>query len=147
MIHPTSNGRRRFCNGISSPRGLNCIQSISTRHRSLYPANIGMPISTFIKMIYLRRFFQFRRRYVSAVELSTSFQQLNSIVADIKTITKWHFHLGSADMNIDIFIEWPTRTCRDACQIANPRWRGKRSRHSRPMRNPKFYVSGTWPIG
>ena len=25
--------------------------------------------------------------------------------------------------------------------IANPRWRGKRSRHSRLMRNPQFYVS------
>ena len=25
--------------------------------------------------------------------------------------------------------------------IANPRWRGKRSRHSRCMRNPQFYVS------
>ena len=26
--------------------------------------------------------------------------------------------------------------------IANPRWRGKRTRHSRRMRNPQFYVSG-----
>ena len=26
--------------------------------------------------------------------------------------------------------------------IANPRWRGKRSRHSRRMRNPQFYISG-----
>ena len=26
--------------------------------------------------------------------------------------------------------------------IANPRWRGKRSRHSRCMRNPQFYASG-----
>ena len=26
--------------------------------------------------------------------------------------------------------------------IANPRWRGKCSRHSRRMRNPQFYVSG-----
>ena len=25
--------------------------------------------------------------------------------------------------------------------IANPRWRGKRSRHSRRMRNPQFYIS------
>ena len=25
--------------------------------------------------------------------------------------------------------------------IANPRWRGNRSRHSRRMRNPQFYVS------
>ena len=30
--------------------------------------------------------------------------------------------------------------------IANLRWRGKRSRHSRPMRNPQFYVSGKRPI-
>ena len=30
--------------------------------------------------------------------------------------------------------------------IANPRWRGKRSRHSRRMRNPQFYVSGKRPI-
>ena len=30
--------------------------------------------------------------------------------------------------------------------IANPRWRGKRSRHSRRMRNPQFYVSGKMPI-
>ena len=27
------------------------------------------------------------------------------------------------------------------------RWRGKRSRHSRRMRNPQFYVSGKKPIG
>ena len=27
--------------------------------------------------------------------------------------------------------------------ISNPQWRGKRSRHSRCMRNPQFYVSGT----
>ena len=26
--------------------------------------------------------------------------------------------------------------------IANPRWWGKRSRHSRRMRNPRFYLSG-----
>ena len=26
------------------------------------------------------------------------------------------------------------------------RWRGKRSRHSRPMRNPQFYVSGKRPM-
>ena len=31
--------------------------------------------------------------------------------------------------------------------IANPRWRGKRSRHSRRMRNPQFCVSGKRPIG
>ena len=30
--------------------------------------------------------------------------------------------------------------------IANPRWRGKRSRHSRRMRNPQFYVSGKKPM-
>ena len=29
--------------------------------------------------------------------------------------------------------------------IANPRWRGKRSRHSGCMRNPRFYVSGKRP--
>ena len=29
--------------------------------------------------------------------------------------------------------------------IANPRWRGKRSRHSRRMRNPQFYASGKRP--
>ena len=31
--------------------------------------------------------------------------------------------------------------------IANPRWRGKRSRHSRRMRRPQFYLSGKGPIG
>ena len=30
--------------------------------------------------------------------------------------------------------------------IANPRWRGKRSRHSRRMHNPQRYVSGKKPI-
>ena len=30
--------------------------------------------------------------------------------------------------------------------IANPRWRGKRSQHSRCMRNHQFYVSGKRPI-
>ena len=30
--------------------------------------------------------------------------------------------------------------------IANLRWRGKRSRHSRRMCNPQFYVSGKRPI-
>ena len=30
--------------------------------------------------------------------------------------------------------------------IDNPRWRGKRSRHSRRMRNPQFYVSGKRPM-
>ena len=31
--------------------------------------------------------------------------------------------------------------------IANPRWRGKRSRHSRRMNNPQFYVSGKGLLG
>ena len=30
--------------------------------------------------------------------------------------------------------------------IANPRWRGKRSRHSRRMRNPHSYLSGKRPM-
>ena len=30
--------------------------------------------------------------------------------------------------------------------IANPRWRGKRSRNSRRMRNPQYYVSGKRPM-
>ena len=30
--------------------------------------------------------------------------------------------------------------------IANPRWRGKRSRHSKRMRIPQFYISGKRPI-
>ena len=30
--------------------------------------------------------------------------------------------------------------------IANPRWRGKRSRHSRRMRNPQFYISDKRPM-
>ena len=30
--------------------------------------------------------------------------------------------------------------------IANPRWRGKRSRHSWRMHNPQFYVSGKRPM-
>ena len=30
--------------------------------------------------------------------------------------------------------------------IANSRWRGKRFRHSRRMRNPQFYVSGKRPV-
>ena len=40
-----------------------------------------------------------------------------------------------------------SRTCRDACHIANQRCRGERSRHSRRMCNPQFYVSGKRPIG
>ena len=31
-------------------------------------------------------------------------------------------------------------------EFANPRWRGKRSRHFRRMRNPQFYVSGKRPM-
>ena len=31
-------------------------------------------------------------------------------------------------------------------EIANPRWWGKRSRHSWRMRNPQFYLSGKRPI-
>ena len=31
-------------------------------------------------------------------------------------------------------------------RIANPRWRGKRSRHFRRMRNPQCYVSGKRPM-
>ena len=41
------------------------------------------------------------------------------------------------------------RTCRDACRDRRwrgERWRGKRSRHSKRMRNPQFYVSGTRPM-
>ena len=34
----------------------------------------------------------------------------------------------------------------DPGRIANPRWWGKRSRHSRWMRNPQFYVSGKRPM-
>ena len=30
--------------------------------------------------------------------------------------------------------------------FANPQWRGKRSRHSRRMHNPQFYVSGKRPM-
>ena len=44
------------------------------------------------------------------------------------------------------------RTCRDVCRDRQltgfiwSRWRGKRSRHSRRMRNPQFYVSVKRPI-
>ena len=38
------------------------------------------------------------------------------------------------------------RTCPDACRVANPLWQGKRSWHSRRMRNPQFYVSGKRPM-
>ena len=39
------------------------------------------------------------------------------------------------------------RTCRNPCREPKPRWRGKRSRPSWRMRNPKFYVSGKRPMG
>ena len=45
------------------------------------------------------------------------------------------------------------RTCRDACRDRSlavfiwSRWQGKRSRHSRSMRNPPFYVSGKKLMG
>ena len=44
-----------------------------------------------------------------------------------------------------------SRHVRHACAvmhagIANPQWRGKRSRRSRHMRNPQFYVSGKRPM-
>ena len=48
-------------------------------------ASIGMPISNLIKAVYLRRLFRFRSGHMSAVELLTSFQQTDSVVADIKT--------------------------------------------------------------
>ena len=40
---------------------------------------------------------------------------------------------------------WPSRAVMHV-GIANSQWRGKRSRHSRSMRNPQFYVSGKRPI-
>ena len=39
-----------------------------------------------------------------------------------------------------------SRTCRDACRDRQPVMAGKRSRHSRRMRNPQFYVSGKRPM-
>ena len=65
--------------------------------------SIGMPISNLIKSVYLRRLFQFRSGYLSAVELLTSFQQTDSVVADIKT-TYWHFRLAFADIDIDFYM-------------------------------------------
>ena len=38
------------------------------------------------------------------------------------------------------------RTCRDACRDRWPEVAGKRSLHSRRMRNPQFYVSGKRPV-
>ena len=54
-----------------------------------------------------------------------------------ETVSKWSRHAS--------------RHVRDAravmhVGIANPRWRGKCSRHFRRMRNPQFYVSGKRPI-
>ena len=48
-------------------------------------------------------------------------------------------------------LRYASRHVRDAravmhVGVANPRVRGKRSRHSRPMRNPQFYVSGKRPM-
>ena len=99
---------RCFGNGISSPRDLNCIKSISMRHLHYIRSTSECRVSTFIKKVYLRRLFRFRSTYLSTVELPTSFQQPNSIVADIEAIAKWHFRLGFAGMNSDIYIEWPT---------------------------------------
>ena len=39
-----------------------------------------------------------------------------------------------------------SRTCRDACRNREPAVSGKRSRHSRRMRNPQFCVSGKRPM-
>ena len=39
-----------------------------------------------------------------------------------------------------------SRTCRDACRDRKPTVAGKRSRHSRCMRKPQFYVSGKRPM-
>ena len=50
--------------------------------------------------------------------------------------TPWKLLVSDPDMHHGACV----RTCRDACRIANPRWRGKRSRHSRRMRNPQSYV-------
>ena len=66
-------------------------------------ASIAMPISNFIKIVYLRRLFRFRSRYLPAVELSTSFQQPNCVVVDIKT-TKWYLCLAFTNINIDIYM-------------------------------------------
>ena len=74
-------------------------------------------------------------------------------------------HFGSTKSISSLLIPWllesPGRQhpCYWICQInkrparavmhvgiANPRWRGKRSRHSRRMRNPQFYVPGKRPI-
>ena len=38
------------------------------------------------------------------------------------------------------------RHCNMHVGITDPRWRGKRSRHSRCMGNPRFYVSGKRPM-
>ena len=48
-----------------------------------------------------------------------------------------------------LLVSMPHGTCATPVMhvgIANPWWRGKRSRHSWRMRNPQFYVSGKRPI-
>ena len=72
-----------------------------------------------------------------------------------KRSIEWHrtFHLKNLPWNTMVFlplISYPgMHHARDVMHvgIANPRWRGKRSRHSRCMRNPQFYVSGKRPNG
>ena len=41
---------------------------------------------------------------------------------------------------------WRSRHASRHVGVANLRWRGKRPRHSRPMHNPQFYVSGKRPM-
>ena len=103
LIYRTSNGRRRLGNGIPSHKEQNYIKSISMRHRWLHLANVGMPISTLIKMVYLRRLFRFRSRYLFAFELSTSFHQPYPIVADIKT-KRWQNSIFISGLQIWISI-------------------------------------------
>ena len=46
------------------------------------------------------------------------------------------------------YASWHVRDARAVMhvRIAKPRWRGKHSRHSRRVRNPKFQVSGRRPM-
>ena len=46
--------------------------------------------------------------------------------------------------NRQLATRYVSRHVRDG--VAYPQWRGKRSRHSRRMRNPQFYVSGKRPV-
>ena len=62
--------------GIPSPRELNGMKSISMRHRSGQHHNADIEL---IKIVYSRQLFRFRSKYLTAVELSTSFQQPISI--------------------------------------------------------------------